>query len=74
MRLSRPLGLLAAAGLAFAAIVAPAGTAGAADDFTVTTLHFAVKVGANGNDQVRHRRRPLRADLRIAHRPASRPS
>ncbi len=48
MRLSRPLGLLAAAGLAFAAIVSPAGTAGAADNFTVTTLHFAVKVGANG--------------------------
>ena len=44
MRMSRPLGLLAAAGLSFA-LVAPVNTASAADAFTVTTLHFAVKVG-----------------------------
>src|SRR5687768_10495047 len=45
MRLSRPVGFVAAAGLSFAALVAPIGTAQAADSFTVTTLHFAVKVG-----------------------------
>jgi len=45
MRLSRPLLGLAAAGLSFAALVAPISTASAADHFTVTTLHFAVKVG-----------------------------
>jgi ABC-2 type transport system ATP-binding protein len=45
MRLSRPLGFAAAGLLSFAAIVAPAGSATAADDFTITTLHFAVKVG-----------------------------
>ena len=45
MRLSRPLGLVAAAGLSCAALVAPTGTAQAADAFTVTPLHFAVKVG-----------------------------
>jgi ABC-2 type transport system ATP-binding protein len=43
--MSRPLGLVAAAGLSFAAIVAPVSTADAADNFSVTTLHFAVKVG-----------------------------
>ncbi len=45
MRLSRPLGLFAAAGLSFAALVTPVSLAAAADTFTVTTLHFAVKVG-----------------------------
>ena len=45
MRMSRPFGLFAAAGLSFAALVAPVSTAAAADAFTVTTLHFAVKVG-----------------------------
>ena len=45
MRRSRPLGLLAAGLLSLAAVVAPTGTAVAADDFNVTTLHFAVKVG-----------------------------
>ena len=45
MRMSRLLGLFAAAGLSFAALVAPVSTAHAADNFTVTTLHFAVKVG-----------------------------
>ena len=45
MRLSRPVGLVAAAGLSFAALAAPIGTAQAADSYTVTTLHFTVKVG-----------------------------
>ena len=45
MRMSRPLGLFAAAGISFAALVAPVSTATAADAFTVTTLHFKVKVG-----------------------------
>ena len=45
MRLSRSMGLVVAAGLSFAALVAPVGSAQAADAFTVTTLHFAVKVG-----------------------------
>jgi ABC-2 type transport system ATP-binding protein len=49
MRLSRLLGTLAATGLSFAALVAPAGTAQAADAFSVTTLHFAVKVGPANN-------------------------
>lgn len=48
MRMSRLLGLVAAAGLSFAALVAPVSTATAADAFTVTTLHFAVKVGPDG--------------------------
>ena len=45
MRMSRLLGLCAAAGLSLAALVAPVSTAHAADNFTITTLHFAVKVG-----------------------------
>ncbi len=45
MRRSRVLAGLAAAGIVLAALVAPAGTASAADAFTVTTLHFKVKVG-----------------------------
>ena len=45
MRMSRPLLGLTAAAVAFAALVAPASTATAADAFTVTTLHFKVKVG-----------------------------
>ena len=49
MRRSRPLGLLAAAVLSLAVIAAPSGTAVAADDFTVTTLHFAVKVGPDND-------------------------
>ena len=45
MRLSRPLGLFAAVGLSLAALATPVSMAAAADAFTVTTLHFAVKVG-----------------------------
>ena len=45
MRMSRPFGLVAAAGLSLAALVAPVSTAAAADSFSVTTLHFKVKVG-----------------------------
>ena len=45
MRMTRPLGLLAVAGLSLAALVAPVSTATAADAYTVTPLHFAVKIG-----------------------------
>ena len=45
MRMTRPLGLLAVTGLSLAALVAPVSTATAADAYTVTPLHFAVKVG-----------------------------
>ena len=62
MRVSRPFGLVAAAGLSLAALVAPVSTAAAADSFTVTTLHFKVKVGPTNATDVRHRRRPLRAE------------
>ena len=48
MRTTRRLIGLAASGLALSALVVPAGTAGAAEGFTVTPLHFAVKVGPGG--------------------------
>ena len=69
MRMSRPLGLFAAAGLTLAALVAPVSTATAADAFTVTTLHFKVKVGPTNDHHVRHRRRPLRAEHRLRRQP-----